>query len=89
MVGFRNATRGEAVTNWWTTGATPVRRGSKGFVAIEHKSGPLSRTYQTSLPGGDLCDIRRHNRELRWSVQHHPSARTPRARPAHAGRTAC
>ncbi|MFC8034736.1 alpha-amylase family protein [Streptomyces griseoincarnatus] len=59
MVGFRNATRGQAVTNWWDNGGDAIAfgRGSKGFVAINHESGSLTRTYQTSLPAGTYCDV--------------------------------
>ncbi|MFF9026573.1 alpha-amylase [Streptomyces iakyrus] len=59
MVGFRNATRGQAVTNWWDNGGDAIAfgRGSKGFVAINHEPGSLSRTYQTSLPAGTYCDV--------------------------------
>ncbi|MFB8775306.1 alpha-amylase [Streptomyces broussonetiae] len=59
MVAFRNATRGEAVTNWWDNGndAIAFGRGSKGFVAINHEPGSLSRTYQTSLPAGTYCNV--------------------------------
>ncbi|MEV5881465.1 alpha-amylase family protein [Streptomyces sp. NPDC052020] len=59
MVAFRNATRGEAVTNWWDNGGDAIAfgRGGRGFVAINHESGPLTRTYQTSLPAGTYCDV--------------------------------
>jgi alpha-amylase len=59
MVGFRNATRGEAVTNWWDNGGDAIAfgRGGKGFVAVNHESGSLTRTYQTSLPAGTYCDV--------------------------------
>ncbi|MFE5188126.1 alpha-amylase family protein [Streptomyces sp. NPDC056628] len=59
MVAFRNATRGQAVTNWWDNGGDAIAfgRGSKGFVAINHESGSLSRTYQTSLPAGTYCNV--------------------------------
>ncbi|MEU3945097.1 alpha-amylase family protein [Streptomyces sp. NPDC029526] len=59
MVGFRNATRGQAVTNWWDNGGDAIAfgRGSKGFVAINHESGSLTRTYQTSLPAGTYCNV--------------------------------
>ena len=58
MVAFRNATRGQAVTDWWDNGGDAIAfgRGSKGFVAINHESGSLSRTYQTSLPAGTYCN---------------------------------
>ncbi|MFD8519565.1 alpha-amylase family protein [Streptomyces capillispiralis] len=59
MVAFRNATRGQAVTNWWDNGGDAIAfgRGSKGFVAINHESGSLTRTYQTSLAAGTYCDV--------------------------------
>ncbi|MFB6845015.1 alpha-amylase family protein [Streptomyces sp. NPDC056373] len=58
MVAFRNATRGQTVTNWWDNGGDAIAfgRGGKGFVAINHESGSLTRTYQTSLPAGTYCD---------------------------------
>ncbi|MFF0202651.1 alpha-amylase family protein [Streptomyces sp. NPDC005017] len=59
MVAFRNATRGQAVTNWWDNGyqAIGFGRGSKGYVAINHESSSLTRTYQTSLPAGTYCNV--------------------------------
>ncbi|MFE1031026.1 alpha-amylase family protein [Streptomyces sp. NPDC058807] len=59
MVAFRNATRGQAVTNWWDNGndAIAFGRGDKGYVAINHEPGALTRTYQTSLPAGTYCDV--------------------------------
>ncbi|CAL9554798.1 alpha-amylase [Streptomyces sp. enrichment culture] len=59
MVGFRNAVRGQAVTDWWDNGGDAIAfgRGSKGFVAINHESGSLTRTYRTSLPAGTYCNV--------------------------------
>ncbi|MCX4693668.1 carbohydrate-binding module family 20 domain-containing protein [Streptomyces sp. NBC_01408] len=59
MVAFRNAARGQSVTNWWDNGGDQIAfgRGSKAYVAINHEAGALSRTFQTSLPGGDYCDV--------------------------------
>jgi alpha-amylase len=59
MVAFRNAVRGESVTHWWDNGGDAIAfgRGAKGFVALNHESGSLSRTYQTSLPAGTYCDV--------------------------------
>ncbi|GAA0516980.1 alpha-amylase family protein [Saccharopolyspora thermophila] len=59
MVGFRNATRGQAVTNWWDNGADAIAfgRGDKGFVVINHEATALTQTFQTSLPAGDYCDV--------------------------------
>ncbi|MFJ9911124.1 carbohydrate-binding module family 20 domain-containing protein [Actinacidiphila glaucinigra] len=59
MVGFRNAVAGTAVTNWWSNGNNAIAfgRGSKGYVAINHESGPLTQTFATSLPAGTYCDV--------------------------------
>lgn len=59
MVGFRNATSGAAVTDWWDNGddAIAFGRGDRGFVVINGEGGTLDRTFQTSLPGGDYCDV--------------------------------
>jgi alpha-amylase len=59
MVAFRNATRGQTVTNWWDNGndAIAFGRGTKGYVAVNHESGALTRTFQTSLPAGTYCDV--------------------------------
>ncbi|MEU9985534.1 alpha-amylase family protein [Streptomyces sp. NPDC048045] len=59
MVAFRNATRGQAVSNWWDNGNNAIAfgRGTKGYVAINHESSPLTRTYQTSLPSGTYCNV--------------------------------
>ncbi|MEU4932621.1 alpha-amylase family protein [Streptomyces yokosukanensis] len=59
MVAFRNATRGQPVGNWWDDGSNAIAfgRGSKGYVAINHESSSLTRTYQTSLAAGTYCDV--------------------------------
>ncbi|MFB6810415.1 carbohydrate-binding module family 20 domain-containing protein [Streptomyces sp. NPDC056387] len=59
MVGFRNATRGQAVTDWWDNGGDQIAfgRGAKGYVVINHEGAGLTRTFQTSLAGGDYCDV--------------------------------
>ena len=59
MVAFRNATRGQSVTDRWDDGGDAIAfgRGGKGFVAINHESGALSRTYQASLPAGTYCNV--------------------------------
>ncbi|MFE6662348.1 carbohydrate-binding module family 20 domain-containing protein [Streptomyces sp. NPDC057697] len=63
MVGFRNTARGEAVTDWWDDGGNRIAfgRGSKAYVAINHEGSALTRTFQTSLPAGDYCDIQSGN----------------------------
>ncbi|MFD9574757.1 carbohydrate-binding module family 20 domain-containing protein [Streptomyces sp. NPDC059982] len=59
MVGFRNSARGQGVTDWWDNGADQIAfgRGSKAYVVINHEAGPLTRTFQTSLPAGGYCDV--------------------------------
>ncbi|GGR41121.1 alpha-amylase [Nocardioides luteus] len=59
MVAFRNAARGQAVTDWWDNGADAIAfgRGSKAYVAINHETSPLTHTFQTSLPAGTYCDV--------------------------------
>ncbi|MFC9032575.1 carbohydrate-binding module family 20 domain-containing protein [Streptomyces arboris] len=59
MVGLRNAARGQAVTNWWDNGGDQIAfgRGNKAYVAINHEGSSLTRTFQTSLPAGDYCDV--------------------------------
>ncbi|TDC75438.1 carbohydrate-binding module family 20 domain-containing protein [Streptomyces hainanensis] len=63
MVGFRNATNGQPVTNWWDNGndAIAFGRGAAGFVAINHEGSALTRTYQTSLAAGTYCDVQTGN----------------------------
>lgn len=59
MVGFRNAARGQAVTDWWDNGGDQIAfgRGAKAYVAINHEGSALTRTFQTSLAAGDYCDV--------------------------------
>ncbi|MFC7792221.1 carbohydrate-binding module family 20 domain-containing protein [Streptomyces cinereoruber] len=63
MVAFRNAARGQAVTDWWDNGNNAIAfgRGSKAYVAINHESSALTRTHQTSLPAGTYCDVQSNN----------------------------
>ncbi|MFD9026508.1 alpha-amylase family protein [Streptomyces parvulus] len=92
MVGFRNATRGQAVTNWWDNGndAIAFGRGAKGFVAINHESGALNRTYQTSLPAGTYCDVQSGRTVgVNGSGQFTATLAANTALALHAGRSAC
>lgn len=59
MVAFRNVSRGQSVTNWWDNGGDQIAfgRGSKAYVAINHETWSLTRTFQTSLPSGTYCDV--------------------------------
>ncbi|MFE1379941.1 carbohydrate-binding module family 20 domain-containing protein [Streptomyces sp. NPDC058740] len=63
MVAFRNTARGQAVTDWWDNGNNAIAfgRGTKAYVAINHESSALSRTFQTSLPAGTYCDVQSGN----------------------------
>ncbi|MFI6683726.1 carbohydrate-binding module family 20 domain-containing protein [Streptomyces sp. NPDC050485] len=59
MVGFHNTAKGQSVTDWWDNGGNQIAfgRGAKAYVAINHESAALTRTFQTSLPAGDYCDV--------------------------------
>ncbi|MGW0086687.1 alpha-amylase [Streptomyces sp. NPDC003393] len=59
MVAFRNATRGQAVTDWWDDGDDLIAfgRGSKGYVVVNHESTTADRWFETSLPAGTYCDV--------------------------------
>ncbi|MFF5259472.1 carbohydrate binding domain-containing protein [Actinomadura viridis] len=59
MAGFNNAVSGTSVTNWWSNGNNAIAfgRGNKGFVAINREGGPITQTFQTSLPAGTYCDV--------------------------------
>lgn len=91
MVAFRNATRGQPVTNWWDDGNNAIAfgRGGRGFVAINHESYGVSRTYETSLPAGTYCDVQNNTTvtvngsgqlTAAWApTRHWPSTRASRA----------
>lgn len=60
MVAFRNATNGEAVTNWWDNGSNQIAfgRGDKGFVVINRdENNSLQQELATGLPAGEYCDV--------------------------------
>ncbi len=59
MVGFHNAVRGTGVVGWWDNGGDAIAfgRGSKGYLALNHGSAPVQRTFQTGLPAGTYCDV--------------------------------
>ncbi|MEV7415821.1 carbohydrate-binding module family 20 domain-containing protein [Streptomyces sp. NPDC089919] len=59
MVALRNTAHGQGVVNWWDNGGNQIAfgRGDRAYVAINHESAALTRTFQTSLPGGDYCDV--------------------------------
>ncbi|GAA3489811.1 carbohydrate-binding module family 20 domain-containing protein [Streptomyces cremeus] len=59
MVALRNTAAGQPVTGWWDNGGNQIAfgRGSKAYVVINRDGSPLTRTFQTSLPGGAYCDV--------------------------------
>lgn len=60
MVGFRNATLANwTVTDWWDNGNNQIAfgRGNAGFVVINKEGGALTRSFKTSLPAGQYCDV--------------------------------
>jgi alpha-amylase len=60
MVKFRAATMGSwLVSDWWDNGSNQIAfgRGAAGFVVINNQSGALTRSFHTSLPAGQYCNI--------------------------------
>lgn len=60
MVAFRNATVSNwSVTDWWDNGNNAIAfgRGDKGFVVINKEGAPITRSFKTSLPAGQYCDV--------------------------------
>ncbi|WP_369381516.1 carbohydrate-binding module family 20 domain-containing protein [Streptomyces sp. cg36] len=59
MVKWRNTAGSAPVGDWWDDGANAIAfgRGARAYVAINHASAPLTRTFQTSLPAGGYCDV--------------------------------
>ncbi|MFI5838768.1 alpha-amylase family protein [Catenuloplanes sp. NPDC051500] len=64
MVALRNAAGDTAVTNWWDNGADQIAfgRGNRAYLAINHETSALTRTFQTSLPAGTYCDVQHGER---------------------------
>lgn len=92
MVAFRNATRGQSVTDWWDDGndAIAFGRGAKGYVAINHESGSLTRTYQTSLAAGTYCNVQNNTSvTVNGSGQFTATLGTNTALALYAGKTSC
>lgn len=60
MVGFRNATTGQAQQNW-TVGdngnQVAFSRGNAGFVALNNSGSAWTRTFATGLPQGTYCNV--------------------------------
>ncbi|MFJ6723988.1 alpha-amylase family protein [Streptomyces sp. NPDC091281] len=92
MVAFRNATRGQAVTNWWDNGGDAIAfgRGTKGYVAINHEGGSLNRTFQTSLPAGTYCNVQNNTTvSVNASGQFTATLGANTALAIHAGKSSC
>ncbi|WP_328395161.1 alpha-amylase family glycosyl hydrolase [Streptomyces sp. NBC_00390] len=92
MVAFRNVARGQAVTNWWDNGGDRIAfgRGAKAYVAINHESSSLSRTFQTSLPAGTYCDVQSGNPvTVNGSGQFTATLGADTALALHVGATSC
>jgi alpha-amylase len=58
MIAFRRVVAGTDVNHWWDDGANAIAfsRGDRGFVAINHESASLTRTFATGLAAGTYCD---------------------------------
>lgn len=59
MVGFRNVTSGQPLTNWWDNGGNRIAfgRGGKGFIAINKDAGTMDQVLQTGMPAGEYCNV--------------------------------
>ena len=59
MAAFRRVVAGTDINHWWDDGANAIAfsRGNKGFVVINHESGPLTMTLSTGLVAGSYCDL--------------------------------
>ncbi|MEU5827687.1 alpha-amylase [Micromonospora tulbaghiae] len=60
MVGFRNATEGAGVSNWYDNGYQHIAfsRTGKGYLTINDEDTAVNgRSYQTGLPAGRYCDV--------------------------------
>ncbi|MER5607622.1 alpha-amylase family protein [Micromonospora tulbaghiae] len=60
MVGFRNATEGAGVSNWYDNGYQHIAfsRTGKGYLTINDEDSAVNgRSYQTGLPAGRYCDV--------------------------------
>ncbi len=59
MVGFRSATHGAGITDWWDNGGGQAAfgRGGSGFAVFNREDAELAGTFRTSLPAGTYCDV--------------------------------
>ncbi len=79
LVGFRQVTHGEPVTDWWSNANNHIAfgRGAKGFVALNREASTQVITYQTSLPQGVYCNIARYDFISATSQCVYPASTTP------------
>jgi pullulanase len=79
MVGFRQATGGEPVTDWVNVSSNHIAfgRGSKGYVAINREASANTRTYTTTLPAGYYCNITAYDFNPATGLCVLPGANTP------------
>ena len=92
MVAFRNAVRGQALTNWWDNGNNAIAfgRGSKGYVAINHESSSVTQTFQTSLSAGTYCNVQSNTYvTVNSSGQFTATLASDTALAIYAGKTSC
>lgn len=60
MVGFRNATEGAGVVNWYDNGNNHIAfgRSGKGYLTVNDEDYAINdRWYSTNLPAGQYCDV--------------------------------
>ncbi|MEH1011785.1 alpha-amylase family protein [Micromonospora sp. CPCC 206060] len=60
MVGFRNATEGAGLSNWYDNGYQHIAfsRTGRGFITINDEDFAITgRSYYTGLPAGRYCDV--------------------------------
>ncbi|MEU0080374.1 alpha-amylase family protein [Micromonospora tulbaghiae] len=60
MVGFRNATEGAGVSNWYDNGYQHIAfsRTGKGYLTLNDEDTAVNgRSYYTGLPAGRYCDV--------------------------------
>ncbi|KAG8902233.1 hypothetical protein FRB99_004719 [Tulasnella sp. 403] len=59
LVGFFNKVTGTTLNNWVVGSSSQIAygRGSVGFVVINNSGSPWTKTFTTSLPDGNYCDV--------------------------------
>lgn len=59
MVGFRNASEGHALSNWWDNNNNQIAfgRSGYGFVIINRENNALNHTFTTGMSDGSYCNV--------------------------------